>query len=554
MWASTISAWYNQAWGLGRALLLAFLLIAITPLLHVGAFAAVTLPLRVPALGAVCRLVCAPAYRWSQVLYTGTIVSLMESIAGVSLLFSGKVAEEFWRQSTTTTTTDTPTTAPSRPQKRDVTVFMSNQPSHTCFLDTINFFSLAYRRQQMSSLYFLPIDMSEWRIGSCLLYLVFLSPLTVTSPAGVDLLMAQSTSISFVWFPESTSPDDSVSAGQAIRAPAHLSASTDLLHVRTPRLSKLFVHLMSTLLVQAEVDVRIVECTLAYSGSVRAELEERQADAVANAYGGAIDDMEEAEFEEMMRRDGERGESMDDEEADGYSAETINFSHGSITTRRKRKFEPTIPVFCTAAPLRPVDAEDRPESTPAPGHPIASGRPLPSSISESRQALARVRVVPSFYDYLSGNAPLYAHVLLNEYDKAYLTSRVLKLEDCFPSLGLRPKSAASKPTAARQLTEAQEQDAGAGPLVLALSSWLQQRFLHQEQQLTLFAVHSRFHALPASLSASSIPISAPLESFTVPVSSLRLATYVIVDWCIIVLGTIAFRNGRAWWNQPMGTN
>lgn len=529
-WASFISAWYGQFWGLCRALLLASLLVVLTPALHVLALLALTAPTRVPILRPLAAIFFQPLFRCVQLLYTGLIVFLFERLGGGRLMFSGRVTNQFWDGATDTTD------AGAAPR---VTVCMANQTSYTSSLDVLVFFSLAYRRAaQRSNLYFLPVDKRGWNLVDVVLHVMFLAPLTIDSVETVDLLLSYGAPVSFVWFPESTDTSDETKLVDGL---VEETVNADLLHVRHPRLSRIFTHIVDTTVNRGIGNsLCLLDCTLAYSGSVQADLAQQHADTVSNAFDGALDSHEQDDFEKIVEKDWTEDAADDaDDEADGYSAETINIgAHGSITTRPRRPFEPSMPVFCTAAPLRPFDA-----TTSATRHAsdVSFGRSVTSP--QSRAALLRERVVPTFYAFLSGNAPSRTHVLLQQYDDAYIRARVVPPQT----------SANGAQRTVRHLTAAEESngssssDAASLALARSLSSWLQHCFLRTEQQLSLFGVHACFHLLPASLSASSIPISKPLESYTHPVSGVRLALFAVVDWVIIVFGTIALRNGRAWY-------
>jgi len=421
---------------------------------------------------------------------------------------------------------------------------VSNQTSQTSFLDCVVFFSLAYRRGQLSSLYFLPMDTEEWGFTTRILAQVFLAPLVVRAE-DVAQVLARGCSCTFVAFPESTPFSDVALPASGVGA-NNSGASLDLLHVNEPILSNTLLQLLLTCTTGSPMDgeaspatplllrpLSVVEVTVAFTGSVQADIEQRQLDAQAHALdSGALDFEEEDEFERLSSSAGDDDASRDPD--DGYSAETINnYAHGHITSRQSRKLNPRIEVFCTAAPLRPLHS--------------GNGQSRPLLSPSSRPAVDRPRVVPSFYAFLSGNAPTNVAVLLNQHDDAYVRRRILQLRGTSNGSGSGNGSSGSSSKPAH-LTATEE---AAGPLYQrALAServswWLQQRWLHQEQQLSLYAIHAQFHALPSSLSASSIPVCAPLESFAYPISSIKAAAFVAIDWVFIVLTTIVVRNTRA---------
>lgn len=441
-------------------------------------------------------------------------------------MLSGKVGNVFWDRSSVSAVTDVGGVG-----RADVTIFVSNLTSYTCFMDAIAFFSIAYRRKAMSNLYFLPIDMEGWSFVTRLLYAIFLAPLTVDSNRTLDLLIGTYRQpCSFVWFPEATRSNDEIAHTTTSQ---HDMAYTDeLLHVEPPRLSHLFVHIVALTIASPSCGrLDLIDCTLAYTGSILADLEQ---EAASSTPDGALDYDEEDEFDAAASAAG--GEPIrDDDSMDGYSADTININAaGGLLTRKKRKFEPTIPVFFTAAPLRQLSIDSNGGVTHLNGRSSSTSFPRPSASPKSRAALVRERCVPSFFAFLSGNAPSQIHVLLNQYDTAYINSRILHRP------ATTTDSTSSKPL---HLTPAEE-DSSRSSLIATLAMWLQQRFLHQEQQLSLFAVHACYHLLPSSLSASSIPISRPLDWYMIPVSGIRLTSYIAIDWIIIILSTIIMRSGR----------
>lgn len=606
-WASCIAAWYNAFWSLSRVLILGGMLLFLAPFLHVTswiAFSASSPSRRWPAWSRHPAWLPFRSVKW---LFGGLVFFLCESVTSCQYLFSGQVEPSFWervptaaataaqdaatiiasgvpnaggagrsmsRLSGKTTTAAAPngdassTPSPPATPAAAVTLFISNVCSYTCFLDALPFWSLAYRRSELSGLWFLPVSTGEWGWGSQLLHWIFQSPLTVRA-AEIDAILeadaARQWHSSFVCFPEVTAEDDTMPAipmaGEAAPSPHASFAGSELLHVQAPIVSATMVHLLlrctlgvtSRGVVALPRAVSVVEVTLAYSGSVHAELELKALDDLAYNTGssGALDFAEEDEFERELVLDengspvpaavaaaatgaSEAAESNDD----GYSAETINdYAHGRITSRRPRSYNPEIPFFCTAAPLRPVAVE-----------------PLSSSGSAAR-ALVRERVVPSFYAFLSGNAPTTVNVLLNQYDDAYVRGRILQLPN---SNGSSSSSSSQQTQRQQQLSAAEESSFSEAAVTrrrLACSSvdsWLHPRFLHQEQQLSLFSVQSQFHLLPSSLSASSIPVCQPLESFAVPVSSIKAAKFLAIAWTAIVCVTLAIRNARAALNDAVG--
>jgi hypothetical protein len=431
-----------------------------------------------------------------------------------------------------------------------VTVLVSNQTSSTSFMDCLVFFSLAHRRGQLSSLYFLPMDTSEWSLLMWLLHAIFLSPLQL-SAQNVERVLARDSDCSFVVFPEATPSWDAVMTVPTVGG-ANSSNANELVHVSPPSLSHSFLQLLlscatglaapgsgSSRRTRSPRRMSIVEVTVAFCGSVQAELQQKHQEELAYATGsGALDEEEEAEFEKLAN--GEHEEDAGNGDDDGYSAETIkNYAHGRITTRARGKIVPNIPVFWAAAPLRQMRSLSPSTGGLSPDDPNGMGG---SGIT----AIPRPRVVPGFYAFLSGNAPTTIHVLLNQHDDEYVRRRVLQLRGAAANAS---GSSSEKSPREPHLSELDESVGGAVALRLSagasVTAWLQQRFMHQEVQLSLFSIHSRFHALPASLSASSIPVSAPLESYAVPISSIKAAGFLAAAWCWIVALTVGFRNARA---------
>ena len=598
-WASCIAAWYNAFWSLSRVLILAGMMLFLAPVLHIASWIAFrsasssASARRWPAWVRHLSWLPLRAVKW---LFGGLVFFLCESVTSCQYLFSGQVEPSFWERvpaattaaaeaeaatiiasgvpnaggagrsmargssnATTAASNGDASSSPSTPAApaAPVTLFISNVCSYTCFLDALPFWSLAYRRRELTGLWFLPMATGEWGWGSQLLHWIFMAPLTVRGPE-IDAILeqdaAQNWDSSFVCFPEVTAEDDTAPAvpmaGEAAPSPRSGFGASELLHVQAPIVSATMVHLLlrctlgvtSRGAVALPRAVSVVEVTLAYSGSVHAELELKALDDLAyNTSSGALDLAEEDEFERGLVLD-ENGSPVAAEAAaetndDGYSAETINdYAHGRITSRRPRSYNPSIPFFCTAAPLRPVPVE-----------PLSS-----SGNGSAARALVRERVVPSFYAFLSGNAPTTVNVLLNQYDDSYVRSRILQLPgDVSNGSNGSSSSPSSKAPPPPQLSASEESSFSEAAVTrrrLACSnvdSWLQPRFLHQEQQLSLFSVQSQFHLLPSSLSASSIPVCQPLESFAVPVSSIKAAKFLAIVWTAIVCVTLAIRNTRA---------
>lgn len=189
----------------------------------------------------------------------------------------------------------------------------------------------------------------------------------------------------------------------------------ELLYVRTPRLSSTVVQVVARTLLSApnaapsnkgkpsairatsssssssrapNCTLRIVEVSLAYSGSVASDLERQHREAIALACGygtgeltreeeeAELDDLDElnAQAAKANKNAGDDDEEGDDErgaiddDAEGYSADTINdYSMSAKTTKMVRNpfaalttsssssftsDDPSFTVFCTAAPLR----------------------------------------------------------------------------------------------------------------------------------------------------------------------------------------------------------
>lgn len=595
-WASFVAAWYNAFWSLSRVMILAGMILFLAPFLHVTSWLAFRVSAAARRWPHWVRRLCWAPLRSVKWLFGGVVFFLCESVTSCQYLFSGQVEPAFWERVLTTATKEAATiiasgvpnaggaggsimarqsgnattaaaasnssgdaTASAAPAAAPapVTLFLSNVCSYTCFLDALPFWSLAYRRSELAGLWFLPLATGEWGWGSQLLHWLLLSPLTVRA-AEIDVILeqdaAQNTCSSFVCFPEVTAEDDTAPAvpmaGQAAPSPRAAFAGSELLHVQAPTVSATMVHLLlrctlgmtSRGAIALPRAVSVVEVTLAYSGSVHAELELKALDDLAdNTNSGALDIAEEDEFERGMTTTDENGAPVPAAAAEvaetsdeGYSAETINdYAHGRITSRRPRSYNPEIPFFCTAAPLHPV---------------VVTQSPLSSSAAGSARALVRERVVPSFYAFLSGNAPTTVNVLLNQYDEEYVRRRILQLP-------ANSSSGGSGNNGSAQLSAAEESsfsEAAVSRRRLAccsVDSWLHPRFLHQEQQLALFSVHAQFHWLPSSLSASSIPVCQPLESFAVPVSSIKAAKFMAIVWTLIVCTTLAVRNTRAAFTQ-----
>jgi len=590
-WARFVAQWYNALWNVCRAFLLTAFLLALAPILHATFWIALHVPLHFPLV--LRRVLWLPA-RVAQFLYGGLIVFLFESLPGCIYMFSGSVSGNFWERQAVvagsgsaavraasavpnagggtqlvrpaaTRASGASSASPSAaaPTGPEATVFVSNHPCADSFLDCVPFFSLAHRRGALGSLYFLPVDTSEWDVLSRVLRVIFLAPMELDA-WGIERVLALGQDCSFVAFPEATPAGDALLSVPSV-GNANSSAANELLHVAPPTLSQSLLQLLlgcttglggpgsgSALRVSPRLlhRVSLVEVTLAYCGSVQADLQQKHLEELAYATGsGALDPDEEDEFDKEWEEVKRVAKSEDDaaqspaDEDDGYSAETINnyASGGRITSRLPTgSLQPKYAVFCTAAPLRPVPASYDGRASPTPG----------VSLSRARLSLSRQRVVPSFYAFLSGNAPTSIHVLLNEHDDDYVRRRVLQLRGPYADAA-GAKNGGDNAVASREAQLSSIEETMGGALVLRLSagasvtSWLQHRFLHQEVQLSLFGVHTRFHVLPASLSASSIPVSEALESYTVPVSAVKAAGFVAAAWCWIVALTVAVRNTRA---------
>ena len=554
-WASLIASWYNYLWSYSRTSLISLFFLVFIPYLQLLSLLTFTLPLYCKTFQPISRYIMWPLLRWTQRLLTGVVVCFFESMSKTRFSFSGKVDHSYWTHQDQPSTTASTSSAHTVDKSR-VNVYVSNQTSYTSFVDVFVFYCLNYRRQQYSDLYVLPINLKGWSLLDALLYRLCLSPLTLSSSASIDLLLNWSTSccspheVSFVWFPESTADSDVVTTIPLLADRAN-ALSQELLHVKPPRLSQCLVHIVASTICSGAMRLNVLESTITYTGSVQAELEAKYEDDLAVVGGSsALTDAEEMEFESELKRSNFSECDVDESRMDGYSAETINeAAHGTITSQLKRKYEATIPVFCTAAPLNSVilpAVDESSSSSDNNNNNTSSSFARPIHSPHTRAALLRSRVVPTYHSFLSGNPPSVTHVLLNQLDEEYLISRVLN-QDCIPA----DRKKASKPSAVKtQLTAQQEQSStSSSQLIACLDSWLLQRFLHQEQQLSLFAIHSCFHSLPSSLSASSIPVSLPIEAYSFPVSTVWTSIYALVDWVLIVATVVAIRNTRAWLNR-----
>lgn len=433
------------------------------------------------------------------------------------------------------------------------------------------FFPIAYRRHQSTQLYFFPTSTEEWPSGETILYFIFLSPLTVASQSTLDVLLRytsqSSVPLNFVWFPESSPSEDTIESAIDM-------TRMDLLYVRPPNLSKLFVHLVtkttitgngstpsSLALSSSSLSLDIIDTTLSYSGSVQAELEESYANQSPHTEYN-LDDDDELHADATV----DSGVTESEDDMLGYSADTIDSVNVATLNQRlresncrngRRENSSNWTIFYTAAPLHPVESGSRfyhrdMNGDHSPSGDIGNdGDKSPQSIR--MLALLRPRQVPTLKHFLIGQAPSQIHILLNQYSNSYIRANILRLDRS----SKQPSPQHSTPTSASYTSTSlldpldhftsTEESAGLSEIHLALASWIQQRWLHHEQQLSLLAIHSCYHRLPSTLSASNIPVGEPIHFYTHPVSSIRLATYVVIDWTVIIFTTILIRNGRAWW-------